>query len=70
MYFMLTIILSTYNFMSININYFLEVFLNYITLIFMLVGFTSMFASFSLKQATLKVRYNIIFNIFVTPLYL
>lgn len=29
-----------------------EVFLNYITLVFMLVGFTSLFASFGLKQAT------------------
>lgn len=35
---------------------FLEVFLNYVTLVFMLVGFTSLFASFGLKQATLKVR--------------
>lgn len=47
----------TINIQIINIKYFLEVFLNYITLIFMLVGFTSMFASFGLKQATLKVRY-------------
>ncbi|KAL4122256.1 hypothetical protein QTP88_014623 [Uroleucon formosanum] len=31
-----------------------EVFLNYITLVFMLVGFTSLFASFGLKQATLN----------------
>ncbi|XP_001950090.1 uncharacterized protein LOC100161015 [Acyrthosiphon pisum] len=30
-----------------------EVFLNYVTLVFMLVGFTSLFASFGLKQATL-----------------
>ncbi|XP_025197167.1 uncharacterized protein LOC112595963 [Melanaphis sacchari] len=29
-----------------------KVFLNYITLVFMLVGFTSLFASFGLKQAT------------------
>ncbi|XP_022176701.1 uncharacterized protein LOC111038073 [Myzus persicae] len=29
-----------------------EVFLNYITLVFMLVGFTSLFASFGLKQST------------------
>ncbi|XP_015372182.1 PREDICTED: uncharacterized protein LOC107167576 [Diuraphis noxia] len=31
-----------------------EVFLNYITLVFMLVGFTSLFASFGLRQATLN----------------